>query len=513
MTINYQLPMYARLEPVTTWTGGRISDVDVITLVEAAEMASKHAGAKVTVKDFLRAAGRGEIPLRAWVKRQSLMQPCRSDDRQLEMPANCIPTLPLTACQALANIGQAAWRHLDGHEVADATAGELGRFMRWKLPDGDEDIITTVDDCRVTGRDVHALGDAFLIPPLEDHSVDTVSNDEETCAFSEQVLNGQPVDWRYWCARRKIAPNDAAKLIYCIDPIRWAGTSHASGPIDAELQIKISQCAAMLDDLAQEWTLQGLVDYLGDEGAPFSMRQAVTASQSQHAGPVTVSAKTALPQRPITRLDTSTGPALADQYTITRPNWERWRQLDIVRLWQATCLLVDIEPPAGGGEEIWATYQTTGLPSAYHDAWEVVNADHTLSKLEILEYSGRMLWKVSLPGFAQWAIDKGFRLPVELKSLAGGSLTPVAAPCPSHPVEAGLSKREKQIRVIECAIGTLGFPALSIPTGGKGVLEAECKRVAVDLFGAGSDPFLAAWKEAVKQNRVRTEHHDNYKRG
>ena len=77
--------------------------------------------------------------------------------------------------------------------------------------------------------------------------------------------------------------------------------------------------------------------------------------------------------------------------------------------------------------------------------------------------------------------------------------------------DAGLSKREKQIRVIVSAIETLGFRAMSIPTGGKKIVETECKRVST-LFGGGSDPFKEAWQKAVEQNRVRTAKHCQYSR-
>lgn len=76
--------------------------------------------------------------------------------------------------------------------------------------------------------------------------------------------------------------------------------------------------------------------------------------------------------------------------------------------------------------------------------------------------------------------------------------------------EVGLSKRERQIRSIESAISKLGYGALSVPTGGKGKVKAECKRVAVDLFGNGEDPFKEAWQEALNQGRVRTTKHNQY---
>ena len=65
--IQYFPPMFERLTPRTPWAGGRMVDTDVLTLAEAASMATKHAGEPVTIGDFLRAAGRGEITLRAIV--------------------------------------------------------------------------------------------------------------------------------------------------------------------------------------------------------------------------------------------------------------------------------------------------------------------------------------------------------------------------------------------------------------------------------------------------------------
>lgn len=75
--------------------------------------------------------------------------------------------------------------------------------------------------------------------------------------------------------------------------------------------------------------------------------------------------------------------------------------------------------------------------------------------------------------------------------------------------DAGLSKRERQIRAIELAIVKLGLPAMSIPTGGKNNVQVECKRAST-LFGGGIDPFKEAWQAAVSQNRVRTVRHRQY---
>ena len=167
MTTIYQPPMYDRLEQITPWNGGMLAGSDVVTLADAARFASKHAKTEITPADFLRAAGRGQIPMRAICPHAATMEPCRETDKPLTMPANSIPTLPLDACKSLSNTGRAAWRTIDWFEPADSFAGALCRFTRWKLPDTDPDIVTTPDDCRLTGWDVHKLADAFIEAPAQ----------------------------------------------------------------------------------------------------------------------------------------------------------------------------------------------------------------------------------------------------------------------------------------------------------------------------------------------------------
>lgn len=93
---------------------------------------------------------------------------------------------------------------------------------------------------------------------------------------------------------------------------------------------------------------------------------------------------------------------------------------------------------------------------------------------------------------------------------ASEPVTPADVP-PEQTDDAGLTRREMQIRAIESAIKKLNLPAMSIPTGGKKKVETECKR-ASNLFGGGIDPFKEAWQEAVKQKRVRTVRHNEYAR-
>lgn len=173
-TITYHLPMFPRLLPRTAWKGERMAEIDLFSLVEAASMASKHANTEVTPNAILRAAGRGEIRLLAIVHRAAKTQPCREGDVPLNagkpIPERSIPTLPLTACQALAHTGRACWRTIDGYEMQDDV---LLRYSRWRLTDDEPDFVTVPEDCRITGFDVHALADASrdvpeAVPPADD---------------------------------------------------------------------------------------------------------------------------------------------------------------------------------------------------------------------------------------------------------------------------------------------------------------------------------------------------------
>ena len=166
--IQYFPPMFSRLEPRTPWAGGRMVDTDVLTLAEAASMATKHAGEPVTIGDFLRAAARGEITLRAIVHTAAKVQKhdggiyCNGgQENENRVPAGAIATLPLTACQHLAAAGRASWRTFDGFELVE---GVLQRYTKGELVAGEPDFETVPDDCRVMGYDVHALADEYTAP-------------------------------------------------------------------------------------------------------------------------------------------------------------------------------------------------------------------------------------------------------------------------------------------------------------------------------------------------------------
>lgn len=74
----------------------------------------------------------------------------------------------------------------------------------------------------------------------------------------------------------------------------------------------------------------------------------------------------------------------------------------------------------------------------------------------------------------------------------------------------GTTKREQQISKIISEALALGYEVMSVPEGGKAALMKKCMSSRPDLFGAGPDPFLGAWKRALAQGRIRTANHDRY---
>ena len=170
--MTYQILKYPRLEPRTPFSqGGRIAETDVLNLTEAARFASVHAGAEITPADFLRAAGRGEITMRAIVHQNAKLQRigggvyCNAGQpNENTAPNGSILNLPLSACEHLAATGRASWRKFDGFEQID---GQLMRYVIAELTPDEPDFETTPDDCRFTGNAVHALADAYTEAPAQ----------------------------------------------------------------------------------------------------------------------------------------------------------------------------------------------------------------------------------------------------------------------------------------------------------------------------------------------------------
>lgn len=204
--ISYQYPMFERLQPRSEWRGGRLADTDLLTLEEAAGFASKHAGEEITARDFLRAAGRGEITLRAIVHRAAKVRKHdggvlfnKGEPNENIVPAGAIPTLPLSACQHLANAGRASWRTFDGFEERN---GMLMRYTKGMLADDEPDFETVPDDCRVVGYDVHALADEYTAPEAK-------QAEPQTAPVVAESANNGPL------------PLTTGDIAFCFDGIRW----------------------------------------------------------------------------------------------------------------------------------------------------------------------------------------------------------------------------------------------------------------------------------------------------
>lgn len=124
--------------------------------------------------------------------------------------------------------------------------------------------------------------------PIETQAI--ANNETDLAALTEYTHNGGSVDWGYWSARREITPYQAAKLVFCIDPIKWPADKYKQGPIDDSLRIKIQRCAEWLAERSQEWTLPALVESLGEGDIPFGMKLAVQSAPP--AGKVGTNQKT-----------------------------------------------------------------------------------------------------------------------------------------------------------------------------------------------------------------------------
>jgi hypothetical protein len=165
--VHYTIPLHPPLEPRGPWKGGRMADDDVLSLAEAARQASRHAGQEVTDHDFLRAAARGEIRIRAIMHKTATMLPVRAAEGPITLQAGRFQELSPETCELLSITGKAGWRGVEAFEPVEAFDGRVCRFTRWRLPVGEPDILTGISDCIVMGTDVRALADAFLHGPSQ----------------------------------------------------------------------------------------------------------------------------------------------------------------------------------------------------------------------------------------------------------------------------------------------------------------------------------------------------------
>ena len=84
------------------------------------------------------------------------------------------------------------------------------------------------------------------------------------------------IDWNAWSKWKDITPDEAAHLAFLID-LRLRQDEYSNKPwfpVEGELKDKISKLTRDLKNVAKNWTLSSLADYLGDD-APIRMMQAV----------------------------------------------------------------------------------------------------------------------------------------------------------------------------------------------------------------------------------------------
>lgn len=93
-----------------------------------------------------------------------------------------------------------------------------------------------------------------------------------------------------------------------------------------------------------------------------------------------------------------------------------------------------------------------------------------------------------------------------------GAVTTITPAPAAPPSDAGLSKRERQIRTIEAESDLLGYERQQIATGCKTTLRNICKEKNPLLFGAGNDPFNDAWNDAIHSSppRLRMAEHNKF---
>ena len=195
---------HGRLSPKRPFTGGRITEKDVLSLCEAAEMASRHAGTEVTKGDFIRAAARAEITLKVVCPRAAVMRSLLPGGQNLPIPSGGLVNLPWSAAQGLAATGTARWRTIDGVRTANELGppmsllfeGQIGFFDEWALAPDEPDLVATREDCRVSGVYVMALADAFLdarLGPSEPGTLDAAPETKTATMVSKRPTTPPPL--------------------------------------------------------------------------------------------------------------------------------------------------------------------------------------------------------------------------------------------------------------------------------------------------------------------------------
>jgi hypothetical protein len=100
----------------------------------------------------------------------------------------------------------------------------------------------------------------------------------ELSDFKEFVHNGECIDWNDWVYLSNITPYQAARLAYCIDPIKWDGNQFSGGgkseAIPKDLTKRLLWWEQWLANIQSNWSITDLIAELGDD-APTGMVEAV----------------------------------------------------------------------------------------------------------------------------------------------------------------------------------------------------------------------------------------------
>lgn len=178
-----------------------------------------------------------------------------------------------------------------------------------------------------------------------------------------------------------------------------------------------------------------------------------------------------------------------------KPNWEKWRHVPDVRLWEGVALSLDIEPDQVDiNEHGWMAGQIAFHESAMFKD-RIFVAGRNLSSEGALEPTSIVMGDpsrcaVRLRQFAEWALSLGWRVPPEFSALA---------PKPSETGATGVSGAEKPLEgkgrasalklILGMAIGAYGYD----PKAGRGPVP---KQIADDLLLSGitlTDETIREW--------------------
>lgn len=107
--------------------------------------------------------------------------------------------------------------------------------------------------------------------------------EEVHCLVVEKGWNGEFIEWDYWAGLSNITPNQAARLYWCIDPIKWTDNEYAQGTITDDLQEKILRLTQWLESRGANWCLNELANALGLDNLPYGMAEAVKKQRIDEA--------------------------------------------------------------------------------------------------------------------------------------------------------------------------------------------------------------------------------------